>query len=293
MKNQNRRLWRLLSPLLPSAGRAVPSKTLLNGALAGLLGVSAMGCGEETAAMEPDPMGNDAASMMCECPAVALDAGVPDAMMSIPTTDTAPAPVPTGPMVTKETEGNRTFAEINATCDTAGGYTQVHAACAGVNACAGFAYGDWDPGVTTEHTCAGVNGCNGISCVVLPKDEGRSGKAIYEAKLPETGPRACTNCHAGYDAATSAIDATKFKVYFMPGESTSPGGRTIANWKEKRSVSEQSRMVAFGSTGRLPDGSAFAHMSAYHKLFSRAEIERTVEYVRTLQPVEVAIKIKD
>jgi len=276
-----------------SAGVTAPGKQLLGGALAGLLGLSAVGCGEDTVTMEPDPVRNDAASMICECPAVSVDAGLPDTMMSIATPDAAPAPMPTGPTVTKETEGNRTYAEINAACDTLGGYTQVHAACAGVNACAGFSYGDWDPGVTTEHTCAGVNGCNGISCVVLPKDEGRTGKAIYEAKLPEAGPRACTNCHAGYDSAAKAIDATKFKVYFMPGESSAAGGRTIANWKEKRSVSEQARMVAFGSTGRLPDGSAFAHMSAYHKLFSRAEIERVVEYVRTLQPIETTIKIKD
>jgi hypothetical protein len=295
MKNQNRRLWNLISPILPWSKSDAVSSLLLRSALSGLLGVSAIGCGEDGTMMEPDPVINDAA-LMCTCPPVAQDSSVvPDASVPVVMTlaDAAPIPVPTGPVVTKETEGNRTFAEISTACDALKGYTQVHAACSGVNACAGFSYGDWDPGVTAEHTCAGVNGCNGISCVVLPKDEGRTGKAIYEAKLPETGPRACTNCHGGYDSVTKTTDTTKFKVYFMPGETTAPNGRTLANWKDKRTALEQARMVAFGSTGRLPDGSAFAHMAAYHKLFSRAEIERTVEHIRTLQAVEATVKIKD
>jgi hypothetical protein len=272
----------------------------MTGALTGLLGVAGIGCGEDSPKGEPDPIRSDAAPV-CMCPTPSQ----PDAGMSVADAakDSPPAmtmadaggdAAPSGPTVTSEKEANRTFADVTKECDARAGYTQVHAACAGANSCAGFSYGDWEPGITSEHTCAGTNGCNGISCVVLAKDGGKSGKDIYEAKLPETGPRSCTNCHGGYDEATKKTDVTKFKVYFMPGEQESPGGRTMQNWLQKRSAAEQARMVAFGSIGRLPDGMAFSHMSAYHKVFSRAEIERVVDYLRTqLQPIEAKIKIKD
>ena len=81
-------------------------------------------------------------------------------------------------MVTNEVEATRTFADVQAECDARGGFTQVSAACAGVNACAGFSYGDWDPGVTSDHSCAAVNGCGGMSCVVLPADSGKTGKEV-------------------------------------------------------------------------------------------------------------------
>jgi len=271
----HRRFWRSIAPVLPSSrgtSRQRTSSTLLVSALSGLLGAATVGCESNTPRGESDP---DAA----------VSAG-PDGGLG--------GDAATGPKVTKETEGTRTFTDVIAECDTRNGYTQVHAACAGANSCAGFSYGDWDPGVTSEHTCAGMNGCNGLSCVVLPTDSGKTGQQLYEEKLPETGPRACTNCHAGYDDVTKAVDPTKFKVYFMPGEQETPGGRTLANWREKRSAMEQARMIAFGSIGRLPDGTAFSHMAAYHKLYSRAEVERLVQFIRTdLQPIQAVIKLKD
>lgn len=286
------RLLGLIAPALPSSVASTPTRALMTSALTGLLGVGAMGCSDD-ATMEPDPLVLDASSM-CSCPPQA-DAGPSNegiCSLSDAAFSPADAATPAGPMVTQEMEGNRTFAEVKQECDQRAGYTQVHAACSGVNSCAGFSYGDWEPGVTTEHTCAGMNGCNGISCVVLPADGGKTGKEVYEAMLPETGPRACANCHA--DWSGEAVDLTKFKVYFMPGEQEQAAGRTLANWLEKRSAAEQARMVAFGSIGRLPDGSAFSHMSPYHKVFSRAEIERAVQYVRTqLQPVAATIKVSD
>ncbi|MES1171599.1 MAG: hypothetical protein ABUL77_00040 [Bacteroidota bacterium] len=277
----HRRLWRSIAPVLPPAAGAAlqrTSRTLLVSALSGLLGASTVGCESSTPRGESDP---DAA----------VSAGIDGGTGGDTATGGDGA---IGPKVTKETEGDRTFANVIAECDTRNGYAQVHAACAGTNSCAGFSYGDWDPGVTSEHTCAGMNGCNGISCVVLPADSGKTGKQIYEEKLPETGPRACTNCHGGYDDVTKAVDPTKFKVYFMPGEQGTAGGRTLANWRDKRSAAEQARIVAFGSIGRLPDGTAFSHMAAYHKLYSRAEVERLVQFIRTdLQPIEAVIKLKD
>jgi hypothetical protein len=258
----------------------------MTSALSGLLGLGSVGC-SDSAKQEPDPT-PDAA--MCS-PA---DGGT-DAADAAPSNASPDAPVEVGggdatssvPMVLKETEGNRTFANVKMECDTLGGYTQLHAACAGVNACAGFSYGDWDPGVTSEHTCAGINGCNGMSCVVLPKDGGKTGKEIYEAKLPETGPRSCTNCHGGYE--NGVTDPTKFNVWVMPGST-----RTLQNWLDRKAT-EQARIVAFGSHGLLADGSSFATMAPYHKIYSRAEIERVVEYVRSnaVTPVLKTIKTQD
>jgi hypothetical protein len=188
--------------------------------------------------------------------------------------------------IISEVPGNRTFADLKAECDQRGGFTQVHAACAGVNGCAGFSYGDWDPGVLTEHSCAAVNGCNGISCVVLPADSGKTGKEIYEEALPETGPRSCSNCHAVWDE--NGPDFTKFKLYLLPG---SP--RNASNWLDYP-AGAQARTVAFGKQGLLDDGSAFSNMAGYHKVYSRAEIERVVDHIRTeLEVVPATIKTAD
>jgi mono/diheme cytochrome c family protein len=249
------------------------NRSLYRAALAGLMGTTA--CGDEPSAT-PDPI---------RCPTVdagvgldaevGADAGAPDA-----------GAADAGPVVTSEVEGNRTYASLTEDCDARGGYVQIHAACAGVNACRGFSYGDWDPGVLTEHTCAGVNGCNGLSCVELPEDGGRTGQEVYEAELPESGPRACTNCHAAW--GDDGPDASVFKIYTLPGS-----GRTLDNWLDLPAEA-QARIVAFGSTGRLPDGTALAHMSAYHRIFSRAEIERAVEYVRSeLTPMVVEYRVGD
>jgi hypothetical protein len=252
----------------PTSG---PSRTLMTSALSGLLGLGAVSCGD-TAKEEPDPTA-DAACVTPDGGASPVDAS-----------DAAP---PSGPVVISETEGNRTFANVKTECDTRGGYTQVAASCAGVNSCAGFSYGDWDPGVTSEHTCAGMNGCNGISCVVLPTDAGKTGKEVYEAKLPETGSRSCANCHA--DWSSGAADMTKFKVWVQPGST-----RTLANWLDRKAA-EQARIVAFGSHGVLPDGSAYTFMAPYHKLFSKVEIEKVVEYIRSgaVTPVLATIKTQD
>lgn len=191
-----------------------------------------------------------------------------------------------GPIVTSEVEGNKKFAEVNAECDTRGGFTQIAAACGGVNFCAGFSYGDWDPGVTSEHTCAGANGCTGISCVVLPKDSGKTGKQVYEEALPETGPRSCTNCHAVW--GEDGPDMKKFKLFLLAG---SP--RNASNWLDY-SAAAQARIIAFGKNGVHDDGTAYSHMAAYHKIYSRAEIERAVEYIRTsLEVVPTTIKVAD
>jgi hypothetical protein len=190
---------------------------------------------------------------------------------------------------TNSEQVEHTFAELTAMCDDQGGYTQVHAACGGHNACAGFSYGDWGPGgaTLTEHSCAGVNGCNGLSCVVpTAAGSNRTGAEIYEAEYEEPGPGACINCHAEWDADGNA-DATKFKVWVLAGST-----RTVDNWLD-RTVAEQERVVAFGVHSVLPDGTAYQGMAPYHRVLTRPEIERVVAHLRTLEPVIAEIKTQD
>jgi|GEM_PF-1165739 len=251
-------------------GARGPSSALWASALAGLLGLAGA-CGDDGNKIEPDP----------DAPVVA------DAAVDSPEIDAPPDAPPS--KIISETQGDHTFAELTAMCDQRGGYTQITAACAGANMCAGFSYGDWSPGVLTEHSCNAVNGCNGISCVVLPADQGRTaldilGDAPSDAEgVPQ---RSCMNCHADWSGA--APDPTHFKVWVPPGST-----RTLANWLD-RPAGEQARYIAFGSTGVYAGGQAYSHMAQYYKLYSRAEIERVVAYIRTTATVEIAtVKVND
>lgn len=260
-----------------------PSSLLLAAAMMGLLGGGCDGGAKEP---EPDPQTCDTTTTSGTGGATTGTTGGNGGTAGGGNGGTAGGGGSGGPTIISEVEVQKTFAELKADCDARGGFTQVHAACAGVNGCAGFSYGDWNPGVLSEHTCAGVNGCNGMSCVVLPEDSGKTGKQVYEDALPETGPRSCTNCHAVW--SEDGPDMTKFKLYLLPG---SP--RDATNWLDYPAAA-QARIVAFGKHGLLDDGSAYSNMAAYHKLYSRAEIERAVEYVRSsLEVVPVTIKIAD
>jgi hypothetical protein len=180
------------------------------------------------------------------------------------------------------------YAELTKRCDERGGYVQIHAACGSVNTCQGFSFGDWGPdgALVTEHSCSGVNGCNGLSCIVLPKDSGKTGQEIYAMEFTEPGPGACTNCHAEHTEAGDT-DASKFKVWVFPGST-----RTVENWTQ-RSAAEQERVVAFGAHGVTANGLAYQNMSAYNKVLSRAEIERVVAHLRTLTPEMHEVKLVD
>jgi hypothetical protein len=249
------------SSALPS--NQPPRGRLLNAALTGLVGAGALACGGNDG--EPDPC-------------VEVDAGTPehDAGAADVGADTGDD----GGYHTTSTElGPRSYEELAELCRTRGGYLQVHGGCSGVNACAGFSYGDWgDEAALTEHTCAGMNGCNGLSCVYMAPDEGRTGQEVYEAALPETGPRRCATCHtpSSFDEASGEYvpDHTIFRVKVPEGSA-----RTPQDWTTTRSADEMERMLAFGASG-FANGEATAHMASYRRIFSRAEIERVVEYLR-------------
>jgi mono/diheme cytochrome c family protein len=193
--------------------------------------------------------------------------------------------------IISEEQQEYTFAALTTLCDDRGGYTQIHAACGGHNACAGFSYGDWGPGAAmfTEHLCSGVNGCLGLSCVVLPADEGRTGKEIYEDAEFAEPLGGCGGCHGGYYDAGGAFvhDLTYFDVEVLEGST-----RTVDNWLD-RTAAEQERVVAFGAHSVLADGTAIENMAAYHRVLSRAETEAVVAHIRTLTPYIHTMKTKD
>jgi hypothetical protein len=182
-----------------------------------------------------------------------------------------------------------TFADLTKTCDSRGGYVEVHGACGGINSCKGFSYGDWGPGAAmlTEHSCTGVNGCAGLTCVVLPeeKNKDKSGAELYDLLFADTEPNSCSGCHA--DHSGDEPDLSKFAVYVLEGST-----RTEANWLD-RSAAEQERVTAFGAHSVLADGTALTNMAPYKGVLSRKEIEKVVAHLRTLKPMIKLIKTKD
>ncbi|MET0340906.1 MAG: c-type cytochrome [Polyangiales bacterium] len=260
-----------------------PSASLLTAALAGLLAVGAAGCDEDengnpicdAPVAPPAPTGNVPAP-------AALDGGIAAPATPAPTVDAG-----RDIWVGEDQKVFRSLSSLRQDCDSKGGYIQLHAACAGSNSCQGFSYwspkpGVTGPGVLNEHACSSANGCRGASCVVMPKDRGRTGKEVYEdEELPSFGPTRCGACHAvnGPNHGDPA-DYTKFKVWHMPGDTT----RNANNWLQK-SAAEQESIVAFGKNNFFSDGTAQVNMLGYHKLLSRDEIKKVVAHIRTLQPV--------
>ena len=62
--------------------------------------------------------------------------------------------------------------------------------------------------------------------------------------------------------------------------------RTAENWLDGVSAEQQEGIVTFGAVRAYTDGTPVVSMSGYHKLISRAETQKVVEYIRTqLTPV--------
>jgi hypothetical protein len=315
--------------IVSSPSHERPSAVLLAAAFAGL-GLVASGCPSDPSA-EPDPCPdltdsvgsastgstvsattNDATtsepaeSSSTGAPATTEDAGSGsttnpvDPSTTTDGTDTTGTTGDTGeplgcqpPEVLSEVETKQTFAQYTEDCDALGGYVQITASCSGVNACAGFSVGDWNPDVRSEHTCRGLNGCNGLSCITTPADSGLTGEQILALEaIPNgqpddviNGPAPCSYCHSVY--TDDVLDPSAFKVHVLPGS-----GRTADNWLD-RSPAEMERIVAFGAHGVTADGIAYAAMVGYAKSLSRAEIERVVTHIRTLDPVIQEIKFDE
>jgi len=210
--------------------------------------------------------------------------------------DTALKPKTPDDKITSEEQKNYKFAELTKKCDERGGYTEIHGACGGVNSCNGFSFGDWGPDAAalTEHSCTGANGCLGLSCVVGLGTESKygdkSGKEIYEAyEFGDAEPHDCKGCHAPSTDANdhSKKDLTKFNVYVQPGST-----RTEKNWLDL-SAREQALKVFFGTHYTDGKGHQLTTMAAYKSVLTRKEVERVVDYIRTLTPVIQTIKVTD
>jgi hypothetical protein len=171
-----------------------------------------------------------------------------------------------------------TLAEFQAMCDDRNGWVYATAYCAGSALCKGLSLGpDY---VLTDHSCKGVNSCGGIGCVTdLPADTGLSGQEIYE-----NGP--CGNCHwdwADFDNPNSEV----YTVVHGPEISGPAAVARFENSSDERLIS----IVMFGINGVHESGLAYSSMPDYFKTYSRAEIERVVEYVRSLPTLAAEYEI--
>lgn len=152
-----------------------------------------------------------------------------------------------------------TFAKFSKLCEERSGFIQTHAACVGNNSCKGISYNNFNL-TLSEHTCKGLNSCSGMSCVVPATDEGRTGEEVYKVT--------CSECHG----------APNFTYYVPPGTDLDAAEANFLKRPKKAQVTR----VAFGVTGINENGTAAANMPAHFTRYSRGEIERAVDHVRTL-----------
>lgn len=81
---------------------------------------------------------------------------------------------------------------------------------------------------------------------------------------------------------------------FAPSVHVPPGsGRDLSNWLDL-STEAQARIVTFGKHGALVDATAYHPMVGHHRSYSRAEIERPVDYVRSTPEIVLSeVKVAD
>ncbi len=168
---------------------------------------------------------------------------------------------PDGPKVLSVVINNEmTVEKFTSECDARGGLVQTHAACAGNNSCKGMSFNKFSHQLI-EHTCKAMNTCGGMSCVVLPADTGRTGAEVFSTS--------CQGCHG----------SGKFTYYVPQGTDLIAAAQNFLQQPEAQLVNT----VAFGSDGINSNGTSYANMPGFHEKYSRAEIERVVTYVRSLQ----------
>ncbi len=157
-----------------------------------------------------------------------------------------------------------TFDEFSADCAERGGFVQTHAVCSGNNSCKGNSYNKYSYSLT-EHTCKGMNSCGGMSCVLTPADMKKAGAVVFA--------ESCAGCHGSTEGG--------FTYYVPPGMDLTAAATAFA----ARPAIVQASIVAFGTLGVNENGTSYTNMPAFHEKYSRVEIERAVEYLRTLEIV--------
>lgn len=170
-----------------------------------------------------------------------------------------------GVVLSEVEDKTMTYTKFTDECAKRDGLVQTHAVCFGNNSCKGMSYNKFDFKLM-EHTCKALNSCGGMSCVVLPVDQGRTGAAIY------AGDDSCSGCHGTDD----------FTLFVRPGTDVT---KAMADFPTKP-LAKLSAIVAFGVRGYSANGVSEAFMPGHHEKYSLAEIQRTIDYVRTL-PLKV------
>jgi len=247
-------------PTVTEANTPRASNPLLTAALVGLLGMgTAVACGSDGTGNIDSSGGGKGGSSHSSGGSTGTDnsggqkqtpeAGDPDDIFinTISTTEIA-------------------LADFKKTCEDRGGFVTTSAQCAGSNLCRGLSYAI-DGTTLTEHSCKGLSGCHGFGCVDLPEDSGLSGEEIYES-----GP--CAGCHN--DAFKGA---STYTVFMHPGETAEAATARFQSATDLKLMAT----VAFGTQGQNDDGTQFSNMPSYRDKFSRAEIGRVVEYLKTLK----------
>jgi hypothetical protein len=184
-----------------------------------------------------------------------------------------PAPL-AGTVTSTSVDKSLTLASFTTLCDARGGVVQTHASCAGANTCAGVSF-HTSTGKLSEHTCKGANICGGMSCVDLPDDRGLTGAQMLEgspeASMDDAQPQ-CSFCHGeGKDS---------FVLPIAPG---TDAAAAVAAFNAK-SDAAMIGAIAFGIHG-VKDGTSYANMPGFYKIYSLAEMKRLVTHLRSL-PLE-------
>lgn len=238
----------------------VPSTALVAAALTGLMGIAgAAACGDDDVNSDPGQRpdgGNAQPDGACVTPP-AGDAGDAGADADGGTYN-VPILVDAG----------FTLADMEKACETRQGWLYVNAACAGGAMCKGLSFHKdtlWD------HSCRGQNStCSGVGCVDMPPDTGKTGKQVYE-----DGP--CGSCHA--DWSTGTADFSKYAVFYFPQDKSE--SQALADFAGLTNKQLEAK-VAWGANGVHKDGTPYHNMDAYFRKYSRAEVKRVAEHLKTL-----------
>jgi len=286
--------------------RRSPSAALMRAVASGLLGLG-MACDDKTPEQEADPERHEHEANLCTPAATAGSGG---AAGESSTGHDKDAGVDSGKVAlsgsTSEADKEisvkdvqLTNAELVKMCDERQGYVQIHGSCSGVNTCRGFFYGDWEADAQLiEHTCSGVNGCSGLSCLTTaeePEGGGLTGEEImklddawFEERAGQYGAKSCKTCHVASEFNEEKqdyeYDFSKLKIPVWAS-----AGRDGSNWL-KRSAAYQESLIAFGAQGITEEGIRYSNMAPYAKLFSKAEIQRVVQYMRGFDAKDITFK---
>jgi hypothetical protein len=165
-----------------------------------------------------------------------------------------------------------TLASFSTLCEARGGIVQTHASCAGANTCAGISWHS-PSGKLSEHSCRAANSCAGMSCVDLPEDRGLTGAQILEGSAETSMEGSEVQCNFCHGEGKTAF------VLPIPPDANAETYVTAFQNKSDRALMGA---IAFGLHGISADGTAYANMPGFYKVYSLEEMKRLVTHLRSL-----------